>query len=51
LPLLVDQAWCVLLVAQAPFFRTLGQGGSKNRYGSRGQATGKGRKPLKLVSN
>jgi hypothetical protein len=46
LPLLVDQAWRVLLVAQAPFFRTLGQGGAKNSCGGRGQAAGKEGKPL-----
>ena len=45
-PMLVDQAWRVLLVARAPFLRTLGQGGSKNRCGSRGQAAGKERNPL-----
>jgi hypothetical protein len=33
LPMLVDQAWRVLLVAQAPFFRTFGQGGSRNGDG------------------
>jgi hypothetical protein len=46
LPLLVNQAWRVLLVAQAPFLSTLGQGGSKNRCGGRGQAAGKEGNPL-----
>jgi hypothetical protein len=49
--LLVKQARRVLLVAQAPFFRTLSQDGAKNRCGGRGQAAGKEGNPYKLVSN
>ena len=50
-PMLVDQAWRVLLVARAPFLRTLGQGGSKKRVRRPKSGGRERRKPLKLVDN